>query len=411
MLDVDRPGLAVVTDDSILEHAGRLLAEPASAGSLVLAFAESSAASAEMLVGGTSFYPAMLADVASASSSVHINQFGFRSGDIGGEFGEALVSKAREGVRVRVVVDLRGSDPERSSRPLYDRLIAAGAEIGVVRALKPRTRVGPLGGGGPLRWNLDGLGHFDHRKMIVIDGRIGWVGGAGIEDHFADGRFHDQFTRLTGPVVNQLALVFIASFRWLGGTIPESELAALLPRLEAGPDPVPAIVLHNAPGYRPITAAVAEMLDGAGKTLDIANPYVTDRRMIGRIAGAARRGVSVRLFVPARANNWACAAAQQAHHAALLDAGVRIVEHPNMLHAKVFVADGRDVLAGTCNLDAWSLKRFLEVDVLVRSADLASQFEERFAAPAELVSGAGRRLTGRRERGKAMLFAAISPVL
>jgi len=69
------------------------------------------------------------------------------------------------------------------------------------------------------------------------------------------------------------------------------------------------------------------------------NPYVTDRRMIGRIADAARRGAKVRLFVPAEANNWACAAAQHHHHRALLDAGVRILEYPTMLHAKAFVRD------------------------------------------------------------------------
>ena len=381
-------GVAAVANDRIREHAVRLIGEHVDIGALALAFTDSDAASAEMLVAGSDFYPRMLADIASATSSIHINQFGFRSGAAGDEFAEVLVKKASDGVPVRLIVDLRGSDPERASRHLYDRLSAAGVEICVVRALKPRTRVGPIGGGGSARWNVDGLGHFDHRKLTIVDGRIGWVGGAGIEDHFADGRFHDQFIRFTGPVVNQLALVFVASFRWLGGTIPASQIDAIIPTLEAGADAVPAIVLHNAPGpYRPITAAIAEMLDGATETLDIANPYVTDRRMIGKIANAARRGVSVRLFVPASANNWACAAAQHAHHATLLDAGVRIIEHPRMLHAKVFVADRQDVLAGTCNLDAWSLKRFLEVDVRIRSADLAFQFEERFAAPAELVSG------------------------
>ena len=88
----------------------------------------------------------------------------------------------------------------------------------------------------------------------------------------------------------------------------------------------------------------------------------------------------------ANANNWACAAAQQSHHGTLLDAGVRIVEHPAMLHAKAFVQDGDTVLAGTCNLEAWSLKRFFEIDLRVRSRDLADQFEHRFAAPAELWS-------------------------
>ena len=120
------------------------------------------------------------------------------------------------------------------------------------------------------------------------------------------------------------------------------------------------------------------------------NPYVTDRRMIGRIEGAARRGVEVRLFVPAKANNWPCAAAQRFHHEALLDAGVRILGHPAMLHAKAFVRDREDVLVGTCNLDAWSLKRFFEIDVLVRSRALAAQLDERFLAPAEAASTPGR---------------------
>ena len=119
----------------------------------------------------------------------------------------------------------------------------------------------------------------------------------------------------------------------------------------------------------------------------------------------------MRLFVPANANNWACAAAQQFHHATLLDAGVRIREYPTMLHAKAFVGDGEDVLLGTCNLEAWSLKRFFEIDIRVRSQGLAAQFEERFAAPAEQLSSDGRRLTGAKQRARASVFAAISPLL
>jgi len=121
--------------------------------------------------------------------------------------------------------------------------------------------------------------------------------------------------------------------------------------------------------------------------------------------------VRVRLFVPANANNWACAAAQQFHHGALLDKGVRILEHPAMLHAKAFVRDGEDVLAGTCNLEAWSLKRFFEIDLRLRSTELAAQFDERFSQPAEEVSSPGRRLTGVKERAKATAFAALSPLL
>ena len=194
----------------------------------------------------------------------------------------------------------------------------------------------------------------------MIDGHTGWVGGAGVEDHFADGRFHDLFVRVTGPVVSQLQLVFIASFRWLGGAIPLEQLDALFPAHEEVAGSVPATVLHNAPGrYRPITTAIAHLLDNALETLDVVNPYVSDRRMIRRIEAAASRGVQVRLFVPAKPNNFACAGAQRFHHGALLDAGVRILEHPAMLHAKAFVRDREDVLVGTCNLESWSLKTLL----------------------------------------------------
>jgi cardiolipin synthase len=401
-----------VSNDRILEHAERLASGPVTIASLSMAFEESSASSAEVLVEGRSFYPRMLEDVASASSSVHINQFGFRPGVVGDRFAEVLVAKAAEGVPVRLVVDRQGSDPERGSQAFYERLTAAGVEVCVVRATKPRVQVGPLGRGAEMRWNLRALGHIDHRKVAVVDGRIGWVGGAGIEDHFEDGRFHDLFVRVTGPVVRQLQVVFVGGFRWLGGRVHVDDLETLFPPPGDEGEVIPSVVLHNAPGrYRPITDAIARVLESARETLDVVNPYVTDRGMIRRIEQAAHRGVRVRLFVPANANNWACAAAQQYHHATLLDAGVRILEYPTMLHAKAFVRDGEELLAGTCNLEAWSLKRFFEIDLEIRSTALAAQFEERFGAPAEAASSPGRPLTSTRERARARAFAIISPLL
>ena len=402
--------MSLISDSELREVALRLVSGPVSRHDLRLAFAESRASSVDVHVEGRNFYPPMLEDIRAATSSIHINQFGFRPGAVGDAFADALVAKAAEGVPVRLVVDRQGSKPEEDSRAFYERFTAAGIEVCVVRATKPRASVGPLGRESATRWNLAALGHIDHRKVVIVDGRIGWIGGAGIEDHFQDGRFHDLFLRAAGPVVAQLQLVFLASFRWLGGTVPEVD--TLLPSLDAGPNPVPAVVLHNAPGrYRPITDAIARLLESARETLDVVNPYVTDRGMIGRIEQAARRGVKVRLFVPANANNWACAAAQKFHHAKLLDAGVRILEYPTMLHAKAFVRDGEELLAGTCNLEAWSLKRFFEIDLQVRSEAVASQFDERFCADAETVSSPGRPLEGAKERAKATVFAALSPLL
>jgi cardiolipin synthase len=379
---------------------------------LALEFEPSAASSVQLHVEGRNFYPPILADIAAATSSVHINQFGFRPGVVGDRFAEVLIAKAGAGVPVRVIVDRQGSDPERGSKEFYDRLTQAGIQVCVARAVQPRAPRGPLNEGGSTGWNLAGLGHIDHRKVVVVDGRIGWVGGAGIEDHFENGAFHDLFVRVEGPIVAQLQLVFVASLRWLGGAIPVDSAAELFPPLDEGSSPVTAVVLHNAPGrFRPITAAITELIDGAKETLDVINPYVTDRGMIRRIEKAALRGARVRMFVPASPNNWACGAAEQFHHQRLLDAGVQILGYPTMLHAKAFVADGDQVLVGTCNLEAWSLKRFFEIDLGFVSADLVAQFQERFFADAELVSvGLGPPSTPK-ERIRAAAMAAISPLL
>ena len=397
---------------AIRARAEELLRAPVGVRDLALTFEETTASSAEVHVGGPSFFPLILRDVAAATSSVHVNQFGFKRGTIGDAFADALLAKAAEGVAVRVVVDGQGSRPDGGSRELYRRLIAGGIDVRVVRATRVRGSTQPRAAGGSSIWNLDRLARIDHRKLFAVDGRIGWVGGGGIEDHFNDGRFHDLFVRLTGPVVSQLQLVFLASFRWLGGALQARELDALFPDHEAVADPIPATVLHNAPGpLRPITDAIAQLLDGARETLDVVNPYVADRAMVGRIEAAARRGVAVRLFVPGKPNNKLCAFAQRHHHAALLDAGVRILDHPAMLHAKAFVSDREDVLAGTCNLDAWSLQRSFELDVRLRSAAVAAQFDERFSAPAEAISTPGTAPAGRAARLVGTAAAAISPLL
>ena len=402
-----------VPNEEIAAHAARLSVAPrVDRSALALEFDGSSASLVQLHVEGRNFYPSLLADIAAASSSVHINQFGFRPGLVGDRFADALVAKAAEGVPVRLIVDRQGTDPERGSKELYERLTTAGVLVCVNRATQPRASRGPLGGGGAPGWNLRGLGHIDHRKVVVVDGRIGWVGGAGIEDHFENGEFHDLFVRVEGPVVAQLQLVFVASLRWLEGTIPIDEVPGLFPAADEGARPVPAVVLHNAPGrYRPITDAIAALIDGAQDTLDVVNPYVTDRGMIGRIVRAAQRGARVRLFVPANPNNWACGAAEQFHHKRLLDVGVQLLGYPKMLHAKAFIADGRHVLAGTCNLEAWSLKRFFEIDLAFDSSDVAAQFDERFLAPAEEVSSRLQPPSGLKERARATLFAAISPLL
>ena len=123
-----------VSNKALRSHAEELLSRPVQLDDLALAVDESSAASAEVLVEGESFYPPMLDDIESAQTSVHINQFGFRPGVVGDRFADALIRKAGEGVHVRLVVDRQGSAPEEAARGHYERLTAAGIEVCVVRA-------------------------------------------------------------------------------------------------------------------------------------------------------------------------------------------------------------------------------------------------------------------------------------
>ena len=128
--------------------AEQLLTAPVTRQAQAIAFSESRASSVEVLVEGQTFYPPMLEDITSASSSIHINQFGFRPGLVGDAFAEALIEKAADGIPVRLVVDRQSSDPERGARALYERLAAAGIEVCVVRATQLRAPVGPSGAAG-----------------------------------------------------------------------------------------------------------------------------------------------------------------------------------------------------------------------------------------------------------------------
>jgi cardiolipin synthase len=375
-----------------------------------LAFEPTWATDLELLVGGETFFPRIGDDMRAAARSIHVNQFGYKSDSLGMDATAILVDKARQGVKVRLVVDDQGSMPWSRSKDMYRDLAAAGVEIVVNQGFRPVARRGLIGGEMERRSNLSALGHPDHRKSIVVDGRIAYVGGAGFQEHFETGEFHDLFVRMTGAVVSQFQLVFLASFRYLGGP-PVGDLDRLIPDIDQPDDAVRASVLHNAPGFRPISVAISEIIDASRETLDIVNPYVADPPAVRRIVDAARRGVRVRLLVPEKANNPVLAMAQRHHHTALLDAGVEIWEHPRMVHSKAFVRDGIEVLVGTCNLEAWSLRRSYEIDMRTRSIDLTQQFEERFFSPGIEISTPGTAPRGPAGKALARTIAALHPLL
>lgn len=134
-------------------------------------------------------------------------------------------------------------------------------------------------------------------------------------------------------------------------------------------------------------------------------------RLVVDDGGSLPLGVKVRLLVPGKPNNPMLALAQRHHHAAMLDAGVEIWEHPRMVHSKALVRDCLEVLAGTCDLEAWSLRRSCEINMRTRSADLARQFADDFFAPGIEISRPGAAPEGAAKKSLSRVVAALQPLL
>ena len=358
---------APITPDGARDKAAELLALPRiRRRDEAMTFAPTTVTSVELLLHGQRYFPRILEDIASARDHVHLLFYAIRPGAIADAFVDALAERAAAGLEVKVAVDAIGSGVDTVSRALYRRMRVAGAEI-VANDGIAIVRGGRIGSRG-VRLHAEDALHFDHRKMMVIDGRIAYVGGTGIEDHFADGRFTDVMCRVTGPVVSQIQLAFLASWVKDGGPKPP-DLIGLFDD-DAGAPPAPPVdglkvnLLMNVPGtgHHPIREAILSGLAGASEVIDIVNPYIATPAVIRLFAAAARRGVRVRVVVPAEPHPPYPLAAFKSWYPELLEAGVTIVRHPGMAHAKVYRFDDR-LLVGSCNLDHQSLYRNDELDL------------------------------------------------
>ncbi len=360
-----------------------------------LDFAWSTAATIEPWVEGVNFFPRIFADVEAARSSVHILMFGWREGEVGMQMAALLEKKLADGVEVRVIVDGLGSRPYGKAREMFTRLAAAGAQI-VVNDMFLPDRDGLFPNDQQLDWRWDEAGRADHRKLYVIDGAVAWTGGAGIEDHFQDGGFHDVMVprhrrrRPTGAggVSDELPRPRRAA---------PADLSALFPEpANSGSTPI-ALAQVIPGGFVAASQAIREQIDGARERLDVMNPYLTDRDIIERILAAARRGVKVRVVVSEKSNNPQATAALRHRYADLLAAGAEVWELPGtVVHAKVVVAD--DVVSfGTVNLDAWALYRNSEIMMIARSPEAAALLNERLFEPDIARSKRGEPPSGTRD--------------
>jgi cardiolipin synthase A/B len=374
-----------------------------------LDFAWSTAATIEPWVEGANFFPRIFAEVEAAQSSVHILMFGWREGQVGKKMAALLERKLADGVEVRAIVDAFGSRPYKEAREMFTGLAAAGAQI-VVNDLFPPDRDGLFPHGQRIDWRQDEVGRADHRKLYVIDGATAWTGGAGIEDHFENGGFHDVMVRVTGDVVRQAQAAFLASFHGHGGPLPQ-DLSRFFPE-PADPGTTQIALAQVIPGgFVAASQAIREQISSARERLDVMNPYLTDHDVVERIIAAAHRGAKVRVVVSEASNNAQATAALKHHYPDMREAGVEVWELPGtVVHAKVVVAD--DVVSfGTVNLDAWALYRNSEIMMIARSSEAAALLEERLFEPDIARSKRGEPLTGTRERLEGWLCDKLSFVL
>jgi cardiolipin synthase len=371
-----------------------------------LDFAWSTAATIDPHVEGANFFPRILADVDAARSSVHILMFGWREGNVGTRMAQLLERKLKAGVEVRVLVDGFGSRPYGKAREMFTHLAEAGAQI-AVNDVFPPAHSGLFPDDRQLDWRRDEIGRTDHRKLFVVDGAVAWIGGAGLEDHFENGGFHDVMVRVTGDVVRQAQAAFLTSFRSHGAPLPDDVSRYFPEPSDRGSTPI-ALAQVIPGGFVAATQAIQAQIEGARERLDVMNPYLTDDDMVARILAAARRAVNVRVVVSETSNNPGASAALRHRYADLIEAGVEVWELPGtVVHAKVVIADDT-VSFGTLNLDAWALYRNSEIVMIARSRDAAASMEELLFEPDIARSKRGEPPAGARDRFKSRVWHKLT---
>jgi len=330
----------------------------------------------EVLKNGEQFFAAELKAIAEAKESIHLEAYIFHRGRVTEEFVKALAERAKNGVRVKVVVDAVGSLTTRDSyfRPLRD----AGGKMEWYQPLRLGTFK---------RWN-----NRTHRQLLVVDGRIAFCGGADMADEWLYERDGEQPWRDTvfafrGEAVNGLQSTFAEN--WLesaGEILADGDYFPLTRGREHQSDgSTAALVVNSTPSAARGTRAhilYQMLLAYAGKTIHITTPYfLPDRGTLAEIIKAIKeRGVKVMVLVPGtHADHLMTRVSSRRRYGDLLKAGAEIYEYqPAMIHAKTMVIDGVWSVVGSTNFDNRSFGLNDEVNVAVRGHAMATRLEEDF---------------------------------
>jgi cardiolipin synthase len=363
----DPPGTHGLT---LRRHAGvlmRALRQPLVGGNHV-----------ELLIDGAATYAAMFAAIDGAHDHINLESYIVEADGPGEELARRLIAKCREGVKVNLLFDSFGS--LTTATAYFDALRAAGVRLCEYNPLRSWRRL------------FSRAVHLrDHRKLLVVDGEVAFVGGVNISGVHVAGSslsknrstgappWRDTHLRIAGPLVSQLQQLFVA--HWNQHACETIQPAHYAPPLRPAGRLRGAIASCEAGRRRnPFYRALVKAIDHAHERVLLTTAYfVPTRRLVRALSAAARRGVDVRLLLPGQSDAWAPLQAGRSHYGRLLQAGVRIYERQGaLLHAKTTVIDGVWVTVGSANLDWRSFVHNAEANAIVLDAAFGSQMEAVF---------------------------------
>ena len=327
------------------------------------------------LVDGPETFTHIRRAITDAKSSVHIETYIFADDKFGRSFAQLLIDKAHQGVEVRVILDAFGS--VASTDALFDSMRQAGVQVQVFHPLAPlRT----------LPWHYN---NRDHRKLLIVDGRVAFAGGINISGTYSSGSasrpgpqlgvtegWRDTHSQIEGPAVRLFQAIFFETWVGLGGQVDAGN-AKYFPTVDArGMDIVSAVV---STGVRQRDEAIYSTylaaVNNAAERVWITQAYFSPPpELRDALIAAAHRGVDVRILVPGFTDSGPVFYAARAGYKKLLDGGVHIYEMTNaLLHAKTAVIDNSLTAIGSANLDYRSFLHNNEITAVVASENLASQ--------------------------------------
>jgi cardiolipin synthase len=358
--DADAPPATLPTEaDSVfgpLERSvGRITGRPLVPGTVV-----------KIYHNGDAAYPPMLAAIAAAEHSVGMSSYIFRDDIWGTKFIDALAAAQGRGVAVRVLIDGIGGDWLRS--PTYHRLRSRGVKS--ARFMHS-----------PLPWRMPFLNLRSHRKILVVDGSVGFTGGMNIADEnvmatLPASPVHDMHFKIEGPVVRQLAEAFVEDWEFSGNE--ELSGDAWLPQVARRSGP-PARVIDSGPdeNVEKVEFAILQAISCARDSIAVMTPYfLPDERLITALSLASMRGVAVDIVVPEKSNHLLVDLATRANIVPLLADGVRIWRCPPPFHhTKLMVIDHEWCLIGSSNWDIRSFRLNFELCVEVYDRELAAALD------------------------------------